>query len=133
MPYSRTESSPGPPGTWTCSATARAAWKAADTELARAAVQAFDAAYGAKFPKAAAKITDDADQLLAFYDFPAKHWVQLRTTNPIESTFATVRHRTKVTKGPGSRVGGEALEPGLADQCVKERQQQRTVVRPDER
>jgi Transposase, Mutator family len=45
-------------------------------------VKAFQAAYGAKFPKATAKITDDADELLAFYDFPAEHWVHLRTTNP---------------------------------------------------
>ena len=62
--------------------------------------------YAAKFPKATAKITDDLDQLLAFYDYPAEHWIHLRTTNPIESTFATVRHRTKVTKGPGSRAPG---------------------------
>ncbi len=53
-------------------------------------------------------MVDDLDELLAFYDYPAEHWVHLRTTNPIESTFATVRHRTKVTKGrarvlPGSR------------------------------
>jgi hypothetical protein len=57
-------------------------------------------AYGTKFPKAAAKITSDLGQPLAFYDYPAEHWVHLRTTNPIESTFATVRHRSKVTKGP---------------------------------
>lgn len=62
-------------------------------------MKAFEAAYGARFPKATAKITDDADELLAFYDYPAEHWVYLRTTNPIESTFATVRHRTKVTRG----------------------------------
>jgi hypothetical protein len=54
-------------------------------------------------------ITDDLDELLAFYDFPAEHWVHLRTTNPIESTFATVRHRTKVTKGPGSKAAGLAM------------------------
>src|SRR5262249_13789749 len=76
---------------------------------ARAAVKAFEAAYRAKFPKAVAKITDDLDELLAFYDYPAEHWVHLRTTNPIESTFATVRHRTKVTKGPGSRGAGLAM------------------------
>jgi transposase-like protein len=46
-------------------------------------VKAFDAAYGAKFPKAVAKITDDEDELLAFFDYPAEHWVHLRTTNPI--------------------------------------------------
>jgi transposase-like protein len=84
-------------------------WNAEDKDHARAAAKAFDGAYRAKFPKAAAKITDDLDQLLAFYDFPAEHWVHLRTTNPIESTFATVRHRTKVTKGPGSRAAGLAM------------------------
>ena len=84
-------------------------WGAEDKPHALAAVKAFDAAYGAKFPKAAAKITDDAEELLAFFDYPAEHWVHLRTTNPIESTFATVRHRTKVTKGPGSRAAGLAM------------------------
>ena len=72
-------------------------------------MKAFESAYGVKFPKAAAKITDDLEELLAFYDYPAEHWVHLRTTNPIESTFATVRHRTKVTKGPGSRAAGLAM------------------------
>jgi transposase-like protein len=84
-------------------------WGAEDKDHARAAVKAFEAAYGLKFPKAVAKITDDLDELLAFYDYPAEHWVHLRTTNPIESTFATVRHRTKVTKGPGSRAAGLAM------------------------
>jgi putative transposase len=84
-------------------------WNAEDRAHALTAATAFEAAYGAKFPKAAAKITDDLDQLLAFYDYPAEHWVHLRTTNPIESTFATVRHRTKVTKGPGSRAAGLAM------------------------
>ncbi len=64
------------------------------------AVKAFDAAYGAKFPKATAKITDDVEELLAFFDYPAAHWVHLRTTNPIESTFATVRLRQRVTRAP---------------------------------
>jgi transposase-like protein len=71
-------------------------------------VKAFAAAYGAKFPKAAAKITGDEDELLAFYDYPAEHWIHPRTT-PIESTFATVRLRTKVTKGHGSRAAGLAM------------------------
>jgi transposase-like protein len=84
-------------------------WGAEDKQHARQAAKAFGAGYGAKFPKAAAKITDDLDQLLAFYDYPAEHWVHLRTTNPIESTFATVRHRSKVTKGPGSRAAGLAM------------------------
>jgi putative transposase len=54
----------------------------------------------------AAKVTDDLDMLLSFYDFRAEHWIHLRTTNPIESTFATVRLRQRVTKGPGSRAAG---------------------------
>ena len=58
-------------------------WNAEDKRHALDAVRAFEAAYGAKFPKAVAKITDDVEQLLAFYDFPAEHWVHLRTTNPI--------------------------------------------------
>jgi putative transposase len=84
-------------------------WGAEDKDHAQAAAKAFADAYDAKFGKAVAKITDDLDQLLAFYDYPAEHWVHLRTTNPIESTFATVRHRTKVTKGPGSRAAGLAM------------------------
>jgi len=86
-----------------------AIWGAEDKPHARRAAKAFDAVCGAKFPKAAAKITDDLDQLLAFYDYPAEHWVHQRTTDPIESTFATVRHRSKVTKGPGSRAAGLAM------------------------
>jgi putative transposase len=75
----------------------------------RDAVKEFESTYGAKFPRAVAKITDDVEQLLAFYDFPAEHWIHLRTTNPIESTFATVRNRSKFTKGPGSRAAGIAM------------------------
>ena len=52
---------------------------------------------------------DDLDALLAFYDFPAEHWIHLKTTNPIESTFSTVRLRTRVTKGAGSRAAGLAM------------------------
>jgi len=81
-------------------------WNAEDKCHALDAARAFEAAYGAKFPKAVAKLTDDLDELLAFYDYPAEHWIHLRTTNPIESTFATVRHRTKITRGPGSRAAG---------------------------
>jgi transposase-like protein len=84
-------------------------WNAEDKRHALAAVKAFDVAYGAKFGKAVAKITNDVEELLAFFDYPAEHWIHLRTTNPIESTFATVRHRTKVTKGPGSRAAGLAM------------------------
>jgi transposase-like protein len=84
-------------------------WNAEDKRHALDAVKAFDAVYGAKFPKAVVKITEDVEELLAFFDYPAPHWIHLRTTNPIESTFATVRHRTKVTKGPGSRAAGLAM------------------------
>jgi transposase-like protein len=83
-------------------------WNAEGKGHARRAVKAFAAACGPKFPKAAAKITEDQDGLLAFCDCPAEHWVHLRTTNPIEFTFATVRLRTKVTKGHGSKGGGRA-------------------------
>jgi transposase-like protein len=81
-------------------------WNAEDKDHAQAAANVFAADYGTKWPKAAAKITDDLDVLLAFYDYPAEHWIHLRTTNPIESTFATVRLRQRVTKGPGSRAAG---------------------------
>jgi transposase-like protein len=84
-------------------------WNAEDRQHALDAVTSFKTAYGAKFGKAVAKITDDLEVLLAFYDFPAEHWIHLRTTNPIESTFATVRHRTKITRGPGSRAAGLAM------------------------
>lgn len=84
-------------------------WNAEGKRHALDAARAFEATYGAKFPKAVAKLTDDLDALLAFYDYPAEHWIHLRTTNPIESTFATVRHRTKITRGPGSRAAGLAM------------------------
>ncbi len=84
-------------------------YNAEDRAHAEAAAQAFEQTYGAKFPKATAKVTKELDTLLAFYDYPAEHWVHLRTTNPIESTFATVRLRTRVTKGPGSRGAGLAM------------------------
>jgi transposase-like protein len=71
-------------------------------------IEAFACTYGAKFPKAVAKITDDRDELLAFYDFPAEHWIHLRTTNPIESTFSTVKLRTKVTRA-GSPTAALAM------------------------
>ena len=81
----------------------------ADTQAdAINAVQAF-ADHHVDFPKAAKKIVDDLDTLLAFYDFPAEHWIHLRTTNPIESTFATVRLRTRSTRGAGSRQAALAM------------------------
>jgi transposase-like protein len=71
------------------------------------ALEAFDEfmeLYEAKYPKACECLRKDKDDLFTFYDFPAQHWVHIRTTNPIESTFATIRHRTRQTKGCGSRM-----------------------------
>jgi len=90
-------------------------YNAEDIDKAQGAIKAFEIDYGAKCPKAVAKIVDDADVLLEFYKYPAEHWIHLRTTNPIESTFATVRLRTKVTKGPGSRAAGIAMAYKLID------------------
>src|SRR5690625_4513790 len=90
-------------------------YNAEDLDHAQVAVKAFELDYGTKYPKAVAKITDDLDVLLEFYRYPAEHWIHLRTTNPIESTFATVRLRTKVTKGPGSRAAGLAMAYKLID------------------
>jgi putative transposase len=87
----------------------REIYNAEDIDKAQVPIKAFEIDYGAKYPKAVAKIVDDADLLLEFYRYPAEHWVHLRTTNPIESTFATVRLRTKVAKGPGSRAAGLAM------------------------
>lgn len=79
-------------------------WMAPTREDAEVAFDHFVATYEAKYPKAAACLSKDRKQLLTFYDFPAAHWIHLRTTNPIESMFATVRLRTAKTKGCGSRV-----------------------------
>jgi transposase-like protein len=84
-------------------------YNAEDRDHAMKAVKAFEVDYGAKWPKAVAKITEHIDVLLAFYDYPAEPWVHLRKTNPIESMFATVRLRQRITKGPGSRAAGVAM------------------------
>jgi len=79
----------------------------AETRAAAAReITRFTQEYGAKYPKAVASLTVDQDRLLAHFDYPAAHWKHLRTTNPIESTFATVRLREGVTKGAGSRTAG---------------------------
>ena len=82
---------------------------AEDRTHAEQAIEAFARDYGTKWPKAVAKVTDDREALLCFFDFPAEHWLHLKTTNPIESAFATVRLRTRVTKGPGSAEAGLAM------------------------
>lgn len=74
-------------------------WMAESKEEANKAFDLFLEKYKAKYPQATLCLEKDRDELLAFYDFPAEHWKHIRTTNPIESTFATVRHRTKRSKG----------------------------------
>ena len=81
---------------------------AENKEAADLAIDQFEATYGAKYPKAVDKVLKDRAVLLAHFEFPAEHWVHLRTTNAIESTFATVRLRTNKTKGAGSRTAGLA-------------------------
>lgn len=76
---------------------------------AQAAVQRFEAEYGGEHPRASSCLNEDQDALLAFFDYPEEHWKHLRTTNPIESAFATVKLRTRVTKGAGSRRAGLAM------------------------
>ncbi len=78
-------------------------WMAETKEVAEEAFDAFVETYGAKYPKAVQCLVKDRAELLDFYDFPAEHWAPIRTTNPIESTFATVRLRTAKTRGCLSR------------------------------
>jgi transposase-like protein len=82
---------------------------------ALSARQKFASEFDAKYPKAVAKLEKDWEQLTAFYAFPAEHWRHLRTTNPIESSFATVKLRTKVTKGAGSKKAALAMAYKLLD------------------
>jgi transposase-like protein len=94
-----------------------------------AAFDYFEKTYGAKYPKATDKISKDRDALLAFYDFPAEHWQHIRTTNPIESTFATVRHRTTHTRNCVSR----STFLGLAFKLVQEAEKSWRRIRGVER
>ena len=79
----------------------------------------FGKLYGAKYPKAWECLKKDKDSLLAFYNFPAEHWSHIRSTNVIESSFATVRHRTRQTKGCGSRAATLAMVYKLGIECEK--------------
>jgi transposase-like protein len=80
-------------------------WQAETREDAEKAFDLFLVTYEPKYPKAALCLEKDREELMAFYDFPAQHWQSIRTSNPIESTFATIRHRTKRSKGCLSRDG----------------------------
>ena len=84
-------------------------------EQARDAMKRFATEYSSKYPKVVTSPEKDADALLAFFDFPAEHWKHLRTSNVIESPFATVRLRQRVTKGAGSRTKGLLMAYKLLD------------------
>ena len=94
-------------------------WMAETSKDAEAAFDAFIAAYELKYEKAAECLAKDRQALLAFYDFPAEHWKHLRTSNPIESTFATVRHRTIRSKGCLSNKTALAMVFKLVDAAQK--------------
>ena len=104
-------------------------WMAPTRPQAITAFDHFLKTYGAKYPKATDKLAKDREALLAFYDFPAEHWIHLRTTNPIESTFATVRHRTTRTKNCVTR----STFLGLAFKLVQEAQKSWRRIRAVER
>ncbi|MGA7178513.1 MAG: IS256 family transposase [Thiobacillaceae bacterium] len=97
----------------------QAIWMAATRADAQTAFGQFVSQYQAKYPKAVEKLEKDRDSLLAFYDFPAQHWQHLRTTNPIESTFATVRHRTTRTRNCVSRPTFLGLAFKLIEEAEK--------------
>jgi hypothetical protein len=96
----------------------QAIWMAETQKDALRAFERFVSRYKAKYPKATEKLLKDRDALLAFYAFPAEHWVHLRTTNPIESTFATVHHRTTRTKNCVSRSTFLGLTFKLAEEAA---------------
>lgn len=94
-------------------------WQAPTRAVANKAFDAFLAKYAAKYPKAAECLQKDREALLAFFDFPAEHWQHLRTTNPIESTFASVRLRHRKTKGNGTRKACLTMVFKLAQSAEK--------------
>ena len=94
-------------------------WQAPTKEKAMAAYEHFLSSWREKYPKAAECLRTDKEELFTFYDFPAAHWVHIRTTNPIESTYATVRLRTKKTKGCGSRMATLTMVFKLALEAEK--------------
>ncbi len=96
-----------------------AIWMASTRADAEQAFDLFVATYQAKYPKATERLQKDRDVLLTFYDFPAEHWIHLRTTNPIESTFATVRLRHRRTKGNGSRTACLTMVYKLMESAAK--------------
>lgn len=94
-------------------------WMSPTKAKAEKAVTSFQETYGAKYPKAVECLIKDRDDLLTFYDFPAEHWVHLRTGNPIESSFSTIRLRHRKTKGSGSRRTSLAMMFKLAESAAR--------------
>jgi putative transposase len=94
-------------------------WMADTREAANKSFDAFLETYQAKYANACDCLAKDRDVLLAFYDFPAEHWRHLRTTNPIESTFATIRLRHRRTKGNGSRIASLTMMFKLAESAAR--------------
>ena len=94
-------------------------YMAPNKDLALKAYDQFIQLYEARYPKACVCLKKDKERLFTFYDFPAMHWQHIRTTNPIESTFATVRHRTRQTKGCGSRLATLTMVFKLATSAEK--------------
>ena len=103
----------------TVKADLREIWQAETRAKAKAAMDIFAEKYGIKYEKAVNCLTKDRDALLAFYDFPADHWDHLRTGNPIESVFATVRHRTVRTKGALSQTTAKLMVFKLVQTAAK--------------
>jgi putative transposase len=97
----------------------REIWQAEPRAAAEAAVEVFAAKYGAKYEKAVTCLTKDREALLAFYDLPAEHWDHLRTANPVESVFATLRHRTVRTKGALSQKTARPMVYKLVQDAAK--------------
>ncbi len=94
-------------------------WMADSRKAAEQAMALFEEKYTAKYPRAVTCLVKDREALLAFYDFPAEHWLHIRTTNAIESTFATLRHRTKRVKGAFSKDSALAMMLQLALEAQK--------------
>jgi putative transposase len=94
-------------------------WMAEGRAQAERAMALFEEKYSAKYPKAVHCLTKDRTALLTFYDFPAEHWLHVRTSNMIESTFATLRHRTKRVKGAFSKDSALAMMLQLALEAQK--------------
>jgi len=97
----------------------REIWQAETRAVAETAMNTFSEKYGAKYEKAVTCVTKDREALLAFYDFPGEHWEHLRTGNPIESVFATVRHRTVRTKGALSQKTAKLMVFELVQAAAK--------------